>query len=368
MGDHHAKFLMGKMFADKESDNVYLFIEEMLDKYGTADTILADNGGEFTAKIVAQLLASRGIEKLHGRAFHPQTQGFIEKSHQVSFKGYKTAIMQAGRFKELTLDEADKVLEDVRDTYNHSKHSVTGIRPYEVGIVLQNTCVDPTEHNVVPQQSFRGQTDFNWNKAPGTPYRRDLIFSENERTAMYTKATAGMMKQGSKEIARIAHRISKQNNHGRDQPLEPGRRVLITPRDKKKTRHSRSRWVAIADVVSTKDDVAYKIKWVTKGPNKEDLPGTISSRPYNRGHLAVLPKNISLSKIQTILEGNVLDVFPVSAYLAKRYFPHKPEWRISVHWDGWSLDKSSWEPRYGSVNVSVESTQVFIVDLVGATS
>ena len=45
-------------------------------KEGKAPKILhSDNGGEFIAEILNEIAAQFGIEVVHGRPYHPQSQG-----------------------------------------------------------------------------------------------------------------------------------------------------------------------------------------------------------------------------------------------------------------------------------------------------
>ena len=47
-------------------------------EYGCPKIIHSDNGKEFVANVVASVCSNLGIAKIHGRPYHPQSQGHVE--------------------------------------------------------------------------------------------------------------------------------------------------------------------------------------------------------------------------------------------------------------------------------------------------
>ncbi len=49
---------------------------------GNPGILQSDNGTEFTNALLKQLCVDRGIQIIHGRPRHPQTQGQVERCNQ----------------------------------------------------------------------------------------------------------------------------------------------------------------------------------------------------------------------------------------------------------------------------------------------
>ena len=91
--------------------------------YGLPDAILCDNGDGFNGSAGVGLtpfemrLARLGIAVIHGRAYHPQTQGKVERFH-------RTLEAEWPDLLRVPIDEAKRALEEVRQNYNW-------VRPHE---------------------------------------------------------------------------------------------------------------------------------------------------------------------------------------------------------------------------------------------
>ena len=57
-------------------------MKELFEEYGSPQILASDNGGEFTGEIIVELKKILGIETAHGRPYHPQTQGKVERFNQ----------------------------------------------------------------------------------------------------------------------------------------------------------------------------------------------------------------------------------------------------------------------------------------------
>jgi transposase InsO family protein len=91
--------------------------------YGLPEAILCDNGDGFNGNAGVGLtpfemrLARLGIRVLHGRAYHPQTQGKIERFH-------RTLEAEWPHLLRVPFEQAPDALEEVRQSYNW-------LRPHE---------------------------------------------------------------------------------------------------------------------------------------------------------------------------------------------------------------------------------------------
>ena len=91
--------------------------------YGLPDAILCDNGDGFNGSAGVGLtpfemrLARLGIQVIHGRPYHPQTQGKVERFH-------RTLEAEWPDLLRVPLAQAARALEEVRQNYNW-------VRPHE---------------------------------------------------------------------------------------------------------------------------------------------------------------------------------------------------------------------------------------------
>jgi len=86
--DDHARYLLALRACGRENDAVVRpHLQQVFERYGLPENLLCDNappwsgcGGEWTA--LAIWLVRLGIRVLHGRPYHPQTQGKEERFHR----------------------------------------------------------------------------------------------------------------------------------------------------------------------------------------------------------------------------------------------------------------------------------------------
>lgn len=93
-------------------------------KFGILHT---DNGADLTGDAVKIICDKYKIKQITGRAKHPQSQGMIERGMR-TIKGY------IARFKlsEISVEDLQKIVDDVCAMYNNSKHGTTKERPLDI--------------------------------------------------------------------------------------------------------------------------------------------------------------------------------------------------------------------------------------------
>jgi putative transposase len=90
--DDHSRFIVhAEYFSNATTENTLLAFKAAIQKYGTPEAILTDNGTQFTPARAdkgpfTQWCEQRGIKHILGRVHHPQTNGKIERW----FGSYKT--------------------------------------------------------------------------------------------------------------------------------------------------------------------------------------------------------------------------------------------------------------------------------------
>ena len=120
--DDHSRFCLCIEAKSKPGDILPVF-ESVFKTYGLPQTILSDNGWAFAGfrgghTKFERWLMDLDILPIHGRPFHPQTQGKIERFHRTM----KNELLKRNSFVDLS--DADKRLKEWRIKYNE-------VRPHE---------------------------------------------------------------------------------------------------------------------------------------------------------------------------------------------------------------------------------------------
>lgn len=126
--DDHARYLLGLRACARENDaTVRMHLEQIFARYGLPENLLCDNAppwsgnrGEWTP--LAIWLIRLGIRVLHGRPYHPQTQGKEERFHRT----LKAEVLSRTDLRDLP--HSQEVFDLWRPVYNHQRpHEALGL-------------------------------------------------------------------------------------------------------------------------------------------------------------------------------------------------------------------------------------------------
>ena len=92
--DHFSKFSGNYLLDNKSGKSVLNKINDFIVKNGIPDKILTDNGGEFMNKDIKKYCKKKGIELIHCRPRHPQTQGAVERYNRTIKDLLKTTFIE----------------------------------------------------------------------------------------------------------------------------------------------------------------------------------------------------------------------------------------------------------------------------------
>lgn len=124
--DDHSRYAL-KIEAKSAASGVKESFIRTFKEYGLPRSVLSDNGAQFAGfrggyTQFERFLMDLDVLPIHGRFFHPQTQGKIERFH-------RTMKAEALRKPISNLAEADKILQAWRWKYNELRpHSALGMR------------------------------------------------------------------------------------------------------------------------------------------------------------------------------------------------------------------------------------------------
>jgi transposase InsO family protein len=198
--DDHSRFNIG-LFAcgDEKYDTVRALLITAFEKYGKPDTILTDNGSPWGAagqhvedghrvfSSFEKWLLSHRIRLIHGRAYHPQTQGKEERFHRT----LKEELLNRQQYKNLLHCQASFDL--WRQKYNC-------YRPHEaIGLEVPATRYKPslrTYENVVVEPQYQNsdmirKVDDGWLSFKGKFFKLGRAFS-GDRVAIRPTQTDGV--------------------------------------------------------------------------------------------------------------------------------------------------------------------------------
>jgi transposase InsO family protein len=137
--DDHSRFLIGLSACSNETfETVQQALSEIFRHYGLPQRMLMDNGspwgydGDSRHTILTAWLIRLGIEISHGKAYHPQTQGKVERFHRTLKE-------------DLLIRQTLSTLDACQQQFDHWRGIYNAERPHEA-LALQPpaTCYSPS--------------------------------------------------------------------------------------------------------------------------------------------------------------------------------------------------------------------------------
>jgi transposase InsO family protein len=125
--DHLSKFVIAKAIPTATASEAAKFlVEDVIFKYGHVPKhILSDQGSHFQNNLIQAITKDIGINHIFSTAFHPQTNGTIERFNA-------TIKSQLCKLQDLNRNEWDQYLLPTIYAYNISQHRTTKHSPYEI--------------------------------------------------------------------------------------------------------------------------------------------------------------------------------------------------------------------------------------------
>jgi len=122
------------------------FVECFVCIYGIPKSILTDCGTNFLSDVFKQMCKLLDIEKSQTTPFHPQTNGFLERSHK-TLKTYLRSFVDKD-------NEWDQLLCYAMYCYNSTIHTSTNYTPYELVFGHKPTIPAILSRKVEPQYNY----------------------------------------------------------------------------------------------------------------------------------------------------------------------------------------------------------------------
>ena len=93
---------------------------------GKPEVLQSDNGREFVNKILQEYLDKQNVKFVHGRPYHPQSQGFIERINRTIQQSLNLI-----HFKNPKAFNLKDALQSILDNYNTNYHTTIKMTPQE---------------------------------------------------------------------------------------------------------------------------------------------------------------------------------------------------------------------------------------------
>jgi len=141
IGDHFSKFIWSTISGTKEAKNIEEALRIFFSFCGKPEILQSDNGREFVNQIIEGFLKKQGIEFIHGRPYHPQSQGFIERVNRTIQQSLNTTYSQNSR--QFNLKDT---VQDIIQNYNSNYHTTIKMSPKEAFSLNPN---NPTDKHLI---------------------------------------------------------------------------------------------------------------------------------------------------------------------------------------------------------------------------
>lgn len=122
--DHFSKYPEAFPLTDQKAGTIAkVFVEEIICRHGTPEKLLTDQGANFTSELFQEMCKLLRIDKLQTTAYHPESNGIVERSHQTIMAGLSQFIEEDQR-------NWDVWLPYVMMAYRSTPHNTTKYSPY----------------------------------------------------------------------------------------------------------------------------------------------------------------------------------------------------------------------------------------------
>lgn len=295
------------------SETAKMFIKYVFPHHGVPRDIVSDRGPQFTSVFWRELMTSLGVTSLYSTAYHPQTDGQTERTNQTLEQYLRCFI------NDIQDNWAD-LLPIAQFSYNSASHSSIGMSPLQANLGYNPTFMPSLTNN------FRCQS------------AEELAILINQ-TQFALKENLALAQE------RYKHHYDKKKSP--QDPIFPGDQVFLASRNLPVilgSRKFRPRYIGPYQVLETIGKAAFRLQ----------LPSHF--KIHNVFHVSLLlklrkePPKHQAKIVPPALHIQGTPEFEVQEILASRTRNSLQE--FLVHWKGYQLEDSTWEPTANLVHCS----------------
>jgi hypothetical protein len=124
IGDLYSRYLVAVPISDERADTVArVTFDRWVSVFGPPEQLLTDLGPNFASGVISEMCRLIGTRKVFTSAYHPQTNGFIER--------YNRTLSTELRRQLSDEEDWDLSLSMAVFRYNATQHADTGMKPYK---------------------------------------------------------------------------------------------------------------------------------------------------------------------------------------------------------------------------------------------
>jgi transposase InsO family protein len=124
--DDLTKFIVAEPIPMQDAETVAReFVRNIVLKFGIPEVVLTDQGSNFLSQLFQNTCKLLRIKKIHTTAFHPESNGGIERGHRVFIEYLRHYVTEDQRGWDDWIPYAAHV-------YNVTTHRATGYTPFEL--------------------------------------------------------------------------------------------------------------------------------------------------------------------------------------------------------------------------------------------
>ena len=158
--DHFTRWVEAWPMQKIDSQSVAHCLLRVVRRHGAMERLLSDRGEQFLSAAMQEVYSILKVKKVSTTAWHPQTNGMVERFNRTMGDGLSILTDPAGPYADYA-DEWDDGLKWFVCAYNSSQHSVTGFSPYylhhghEMRMPIDIAAGTVTEESTSPEQWVR---------------------------------------------------------------------------------------------------------------------------------------------------------------------------------------------------------------------
>lgn len=124
--DDLTKFVVAEPIPTQDAETVAReFVRNIVLKFGTPEVVLTDQGSNFLSELFRNTCKLLRIKKIHTTAFHPESNGGLERGHRVLVEYLRHYVAEDQKDWDDWIPYATYV-------YNLTTHRATGYAPFEL--------------------------------------------------------------------------------------------------------------------------------------------------------------------------------------------------------------------------------------------
>jgi hypothetical protein len=178
--DELSKFLIATPIPRQDAETTAReFIEQVILKVGTPNKILTDQGSNFLSEVFKNTCKLLKIKKMQTTAYHPESNGGLERSHRV-LKEYLRHYINTDQ------DNWDEWIPYAVYVYNTSTHTSTGYTPFELVYGFRSSMPSALQENPEVQYNYEDLlTELKLRLQTSHEVARERLISHKEKSKEY---------------------------------------------------------------------------------------------------------------------------------------------------------------------------------------